>query len=77
MKFMHGKSEERETEMYLCGEEYSDEYEMSSDYFFDTILKFLGMEKLRKKHSGDLSSYLYWMILGSIFVIIVLVMLWV
>ena len=69
------EKKERETEMYLCGEEYTKEYEMSSDYFFDSILKFFGIKRLRKAHSGDLSSYLYWLVLGTILVILMLVLL--
>ena len=64
---------ERETEMYLCGEEYNKDYEMSTDYLFDSILKFFGIKRLRKAHSGDLSSYLYWLVLGTILVILMLV----
>lgn len=70
---MRKKDKERETEMYLCGEEYNKDYEMSSDYFFDSILKFFGIERLGKAHSGDLSSYLYWLVLGTVLVILMLV----
>ena len=69
------EKKERETEMYLCGEEYTKDYEMSSDYFFDSILKFFGIKRLRRAHSGDLSSYLYWLVLGTILVILMLVLL--
>ena len=68
------KAKERETEMYLCGEEYSKEY-VDGDYLFDTILRLLGVKRLRKAHSGDLGSYLYWMVLGLVFVITMLVIL--
>lgn len=63
---------ERKTEMYLCGEEYSSQYSLKSDYLFDAISRFFGVESLRKLHSGDLSSYLYWLVLGTVVIIAVL-----
>lgn len=68
------KTKQRETEMYLCGEEYTKDYE-SKGYFFESIFRFFGLKSLRKVHSGDLSSYLYWLVLGTIFVIVMLVIL--
>ncbi len=70
------KKKDRETEMYLCGEEYEKEYVASPDYFFDTVLKFLGIRKLREAHSGDVSQYLYWLLLGTVFVMVMFVVLW-
>ena len=69
---MRKNEKPRETEMYLCGEEYSKEYQMEGDYFYDSIMNFFGIKKLREVHSGDLSSYLYWMVLGLLFVIVAL-----
>ncbi|UCG95465.1 MAG: hypothetical protein JSV92_00210 [archaeon] len=66
------KTKERKTEMYLCGEKYSSQYRLKSDYLFDSILKFFGLERLRKAHSGDLSTYLYWLVLGAVAIIILL-----
>ncbi|HDI02774.1 MAG TPA: hypothetical protein ENF95_01420 [Candidatus Aenigmarchaeota archaeon] len=65
---------ERETEMYLCGEEYSEEYERG-EYFFDAVYRVFGLRKLKEIHSGDLSSYLYWIVVGII-AILLMVMLW-
>jgi len=66
----------RKTEMYLCGEKFDKEYLPKSDSFYQTILQVFGLKKLREKHSGDISEYLYWIVLGLVFVII-LVVLWV
>lgn len=65
---------ERETEMYLCGEEYSEEYERG-EYFFDAVYRVFRLGKLKEIHSGDLSSYLYWIVVGII-AILLMVMLW-
>lgn len=75
--FMHknGKNGERETEMYLCGEEYEKDYQATGDYF-SSIVKFFGLKKLREAHSGDLNEYLYWLVIGTIFIIIATVLLW-
>jgi len=70
------KMKERETEMYLCGEEYDEKYKLSTDYLFETVSSFFNLKKLRKFHSGNLSSYLYWLVLGTVFIILFLVVLW-
>lgn len=72
---MKGKNDENETEMYLCGEEYSGEYKVSGDYF-SSIARFVGAERLRRAHSGDLSQYLYWLVLGTVFITVALVVMW-
>ncbi len=64
-------SKERETEMYLCGEKYERQY--GGEYFFDSIFKVFGLKKLKDGHSGDLSDYLYWMVIGIVFVMSLLV----
>ena len=66
------RKKDKKTEMYLCGEKYSRDYEMTGDYFFDSIIKFFGIKKLKEGHSGDLSQYLYWMVLGVVFVVLML-----
>lgn len=63
--------------IYACGEDESPEdLNVVESGFFAAIGKVLGIQKLRNFHSGDLSSYLTWIFIGLMILIMIMVMMW-
>jgi hypothetical protein len=64
-------------EIYACGEDISPErLNVPQDSFFRVFTKALGIEWLRRMHTGNVSDYLIWIVLGLIFIILVLSTVW-
>lgn len=66
--------EERKYETYTCGEPFP-KVHVSSENFYAAIKKSLGIGDLRNIHSGKLSDYLLWFLIGM--VILMLMVLWI
>ncbi len=66
--------EERKFETYTCGEPFP-KVHVSPENFYVAIKKGLGIRNLREIHSGKLSDYLLWFLIGM--VVVILMVLWV
>lgn len=70
-----GKKKGRE--IYACGEDISPErLNVPQDSFFRVFTKTLRIDWLRRMHTGNVSDYLVWIILGLIFIIVILSTVW-
>ena len=66
------RAEERKGDTYTCGEPFP-ETGVPSDGFYEAIVKNLRVDDIRRLHSGRLSDYLLWLMVGIVAVIIVMV----
>lgn len=66
--------ERMKSETYTCGEPFP-KVSISPDNFYVAVKKGLGIRDLREIHSGKLSDYLVWFMLGLSAVIIMVLML--
>ena len=65
------------TRIYACGEdELPENMNVNEAGFFRLMGRILGFEKIKNIHSGDLSSYLTWIFIGMLILILVMVMMW-
>jgi len=63
--------------IYTGGEDYSPaKFNIPETGFLRIIVKYMKLEKLSATHSGNLSRYLSWMLMGIVFLILTLVILW-
>lgn len=62
-------------ETYTCGEPFP-RVEMSTENFYHAIKKALGIRDLKTYHSGKLSDYLLWIMIGTV-ILILLTVIWV
>lgn len=67
--------EEMKFETYTCGEPFP-RVSMSAENFYHAIKKALGLDNLRIYHSGKLSDYLIWIVVGTV-IVVILMLLWV
>lgn len=66
--------EDRKFETYTCGEPFP-KVSIAPQNFYIAIKKSLGIRELRDLHSGKLSDYLLWFLIGL--TIILLMVLWI
>jgi hypothetical protein len=67
----------KEQKIYACGEDIPPErLNVPQDSFYRVFVKSLRIVWLERLHSGNLSDYLLWIVLGLAFMVIVLSMLW-
>jgi hypothetical protein len=69
------REEGMKRETYTCGEPFP-KVDMGVENFYHAIKKALGIKDLRTYHSGKLSDYLLWIVIGAV-MIILLTVLWV
>jgi len=71
------KAGKEKTRIYACGEDESPEsMNVYESGFFRNMGRILGIDKLRNIHDGDLTSYLTWIFIGMVILILVMVMMW-
>jgi len=67
----------RGQEIYACGEDIQPEHlNLPDESFYQVFIKKMRIEWLRRAHTGNISDYLAWMVLGLVFIIILLSVLW-
>jgi len=66
------KSEQFKEETYTCGEPLPD-IRVQADNFYQAIRNTLRLRKLRHLHSGDLSDYVLWMLVGLTLILVLVV----
>jgi|GEM_PF-1742140 len=69
------RKEEMKYETYTCGEPFP-KVSMGTENFYHVIKRALGIRDLRSYHSGRLSDYLMWIVIGTV-IIILLMVVWV
>ncbi len=62
------REEEKKYETYTCGEDFP-MVTVSTENFYDSLKKAVGVDVLRNYHSGKLSDYLLWIMIGTVVVI--------
>ncbi len=63
--------------IYACGESIKPErMNVTEGSFYNTIIRSLGLKRIRALHTGDLTDYTFWIIGGMVVLIILLVVLW-
>jgi hypothetical protein len=65
--------EEKKQDTYTCGEPFP-KVSISPDNFYVAIKRSLGIRNIREIHSGKLSDYLLWFMIGL--VVILLMVIW-
>ena len=70
------KAGREKNRMYIGGEDEEPEDVNVTGGVFRTFGKILGIYKLREAHSGDLSRYLTWILIGMLLIILIMVMMW-
>ena len=68
-----GKKEQYKEETYTCGEPLPDIH-VPSDSFYQTIKRTLKLRYIHDLHTGKLSDYLFWVLVGLTSIIILVVM---
>jgi hypothetical protein len=63
------KREQFKEETYTCGEPLPD-MRVQAGNFYQVIRKTLRLGKLRHIHSGDLSDYVLWVVVGLAFILV-------
>jgi len=67
----------REQKIYACGEDIPPEHlNVPQDSFYRVFVRTLRIGWLKRMHTGNLSDYLAWIVLGLVFLIIILSILW-
>ncbi|MEE9323490.1 MAG: hypothetical protein V3U72_03000 [Candidatus Aenigmarchaeota archaeon] len=66
--------EEMKFETYTCGEPFP-KVRVSPENFYAAIKKGLGIRDMQRAHSGKLSDYLLWFLIGM--VVVMLMVLWI
>jgi hypothetical protein len=66
------KSEQFKEDTYTCGEPLPD-IRVQADNFYQAIRSTLRLRKLRHLHSGDLSDYVLWMLVGLTLILVLVV----
>ncbi|NIO22531.1 MAG: hypothetical protein GTN38_00705 [Candidatus Aenigmarchaeota archaeon] len=64
--------EEMKFETYTCGEPFP-KVSVSTENFYHAIKRALGVKDLRSYHSGKLSDYLMWIVIGTVIVVLLMV----
>jgi hypothetical protein len=71
------KAGSEKRKIYACGEDRTPEsMNVFESGFFRNIGKIIGIQRLRDAHSGDLSSYMTWIFVGLVLIILTLVVFW-
>jgi len=58
----------KKDETYTCGENLQKK-SVTSDNFYQAIIDSFGLNKLRDIHTGKLSDYVIWMIVGVVIIV--------
>jgi hypothetical protein len=66
------KREQFKEETYTCGEPLPD-IRVQADNFYQAIRNTLRLGKLRHLHSGDLSDYVLWMVVGLTLILVLVI----
>lgn len=66
------RPEEKKYETYTCGEPFQ-KVSIGTENFYDAIIKNLGIPSLQNLHSGKLSDYLLWLVVGITAVLLLMV----
>jgi hypothetical protein len=66
------RAEDRKGDTYTCGEPFP-ATGVPSDSFYEAVIKNLRIDDIRRLHSGRLSEYLLWLVVGTVAVIIMVV----
>lgn len=61
----------RKFQNYTCGEAFP-EIRVGSSNFYQTLKDIFRLEKLRNCHSGNISDYLIWILIGLIMILIII-----
>ena len=64
--------EDKKYDTYTCGEPFP-KVRVSPDNFYVSIKKSLGIRDIREMHSGKLSDYLLWLLIGLIVVLLMVI----
>jgi hypothetical protein len=67
------KKEDYKEEAYTCGEPLPD-IQVPSDSFYQAIKRTLKVRRLHEFHTGNLSDYLFWVLVGLTAIILLVVM---
>ena len=63
--------------IYACGESMKPErMNVNEGSFYNSIIRSLGLKRIRELHAGYLTDYIFWIIGGMVVLIILLVVLW-
>jgi len=65
------KSSERKANPYMCGESLPDVVYASSG-FYSAIRKALQIDKLKQAHTGRISDYLVWVLIGLTVIVLLM-----
>lgn len=67
----------KEQKIYACGEDIPPEHlNVPQDSFYKVFVRSLRIGWLKRMHTGSLSDYLVWIMLGLVFIVIALSILW-
>lgn len=67
----------RKSRIFACGmDQGPSELNVPSTNYYEQLNNFLQTERLSRLHSGRLSDYISWILIGMVFVITMLVVLW-
>ena len=62
------RPEGKKDETYTCGEPFQ-KVSVTSDNFYQAIIKGMELNKLRDVHTGKLSDYVLWLVVGIVIII--------
>ncbi len=64
-------------QIYACGEDISPEkMNIPHESFYKVFVKALKIDSLKKMHTGNLSDYMMWIVIGLLFIVVILSMVW-
>ncbi|MBN2042214.1 MAG: hypothetical protein JW754_00245 [Candidatus Aenigmarchaeota archaeon] len=63
------RPEGKKGETYTCGEPFQ-KVSVTSDNFYQAIIESMGLNRLRDVHTGNLSDYVIWMVVGIVMIVI-------
>ncbi len=65
------RSEEGKEDTYTCGEPFK-KISVRSDNFYQAIIENTGLRRLREFHTGRVSDYLLWMVVGMAIILVMI-----
>ncbi len=67
----------KDQKIFACGEDIPPEHlNIPHESFYRIFMKSTRVEWLRRMHSGNLSDYLLWILIGLIFMVMMISILW-
>lgn len=68
------RHEKMKYETYTCGERF-ESVKVGPENFYSSVEKNLGLKDISRAHSGKVSDYLVWFLIGLVFMVLMVVML--